>query len=117
MRFVAAASLSLFVLMAVPAIVQAQSTADLFRQGNAAKAAGDYIGAEAIWRQVLLREPDNADAHYNLGLALASQGDYKAAIASYQRALELDPNLVTTQNNLAEAQRMLELDNAPVPTR
>ena len=45
--------------------------------------------------------PDSVHAHYQLGLALQCRGQFAAAIAQFQKVLELDPNHVTAQNNLA----------------
>jgi len=43
-------------------------------------------------RRVVLASPDDEPAHALLGLALAVQGNYRAAIASYRRALALSPS-------------------------
>jgi len=45
--------------------------------------------------------PDSIHAHYQLGLALQYRGKFAAAIAQFQKVLELDPRHVTAQNNLA----------------
>lgn len=37
-------------------------------------------------------DPNDPDPHYQLGIALASSGDYKRAIRSYEAALKLNPN-------------------------
>jgi tetratricopeptide (TPR) repeat protein len=36
--------------------------------------------------------PDYADAHFNLGCVLQSQGNLDKAISHYRRALQIDPN-------------------------
>jgi tetratricopeptide (TPR) repeat protein len=43
-------------------------------------------------RRVVLASPDDEPAHALLGLALAVQGNYRAAIASYRRALARSPS-------------------------
>lgn len=63
-------------------IAQATSIDDLFRQGNAAQDAGNYAAAEAIWRQVLRLDANNAGAYNNLGNALSAQGNLEEALAS-----------------------------------
>src|SRR6185295_10718525 len=56
---------------------------------------------------------DNAGAHSNLGVAVETQGDTAAAIQSYRRSLELNPNEPRTWNNLGNALRNCEqLDEA-----
>lgn len=48
---------------------------------------------EAVTRfsRVVAKEPDNADAHNMLGYSLRWAGNVDAAIASYERALKLNP--------------------------
>jgi Ca-activated chloride channel homolog len=66
---------------------QAQQLArDPAWRGAAAYRAGDYAAA----RQAL-QQARGGDATYNLGNALARQGEYRQAIAAYGRALKLDP--------------------------
>ncbi len=55
--------------------------------------AGDYTGARDWYEAVLARNPDDAYAHLNLGVALEKLGDregaarhYRAAIAKGRRA-------------------------------
>lgn len=50
--------------------------------------AGEYDRAGQAWRGL-----DAADAHYNRGNALALQGDLDGAIAAYDQALEIDPDM------------------------
>ncbi|MEN8444917.1 MAG: tetratricopeptide repeat protein, partial [Cyanobacteria bacterium J06555_13] len=92
MRPLIGISLSLITLMSVPGLVQAQSVDELFRQGNAAQTAGDYVGAEALFRHVLRLAPDNATVYNKLGVALAAQEHYEEAEEAYREAIRLDPN-------------------------
>ena len=59
--------------------------------------------SESKWRQAIADEPRRAEAHFNLGNALTRAGRSHEAIASYERALELDPTL-PAHNNLGKAQ-------------
>ena len=45
--------------------------------------------------------PNFAAAHNNLGTLLARRGDVEAAIAHYQKALQIDPQFVSARRNLA----------------
>ncbi len=54
-------------------------------------------------RQALEGKPDDAEAHYALGLALHDQGKLGEAIACYRRALELNPHNAEAHNNLGVA--------------
>jgi tetratricopeptide (TPR) repeat protein len=49
----------------------------------------------------LAPRPLYAQAHYNLGVVRARQGQIDAAIAEYHKALQLNPDSVETHNNLA----------------
>jgi len=60
--------------------------------GLAAEASyriGEYADAADAWSGL-----ETADAHYNRGNALAHAGDLDGAIAAYDRALELDPDML-----------------------
>ncbi len=61
------------------------------------------LPAEAIveFRQAIGLDPDVADYHYNLGIALGHAGKAGEAAAEYRQALRLRPDL-------AEARRALE---------
>jgi len=59
----------------------------------------------AYLEKALEIKPDYADAHYNLGVALANVGRLPEAIAQYQEAVRLDPGYVEAHNNLGGALR------------
>jgi superkiller protein 3 len=84
-------------------IVDDHSIEQLFERGNTAQAEGDYAEAERIFRQVIREQPNNANAHKNLGVALSDQGKLEEAIAAYRRALELDPDYAYAHKNLGVA--------------
>jgi tetratricopeptide (TPR) repeat protein len=63
------------------------------RAGRIGHAVMRYQGA-------LFLQPDCADGHYNLGVALAMQGRIAEAVAHYQRALALKPDNANAHNNL-----------------
>lgn len=56
-------------------------------RGAAAYRAGDYASASHD-----LHDLPGTDAQYNLGNALAKQGNYQAALDAYDRALKADPH-------------------------
>jgi Flp pilus assembly protein TadD len=62
---------------------------------------GQWRGAVENYQQALKQMPDSVRAHYQLGLAFQCLGESAAAITQFQKVLELDPNHVTAQNNLA----------------
>jgi Ca-activated chloride channel family protein len=74
---------------------QAQQLArDPAWRGAAAYRAGDYAAATQA-----LKQAPGADAAYNLGNALARQGQYQQAIDAYGRALKIDPNHADAKAN------------------
>jgi predicted O-linked N-acetylglucosamine transferase (SPINDLY family) len=57
--------------------------------------------------------PNDAEAHYNLGVTQESLKQYSDAAASYRRSLEMNPIAANTHNNLANVLRYLgQLDVA-----
>ena len=58
--------------------------------GEAFYRSGDYANAGQSWSQV---EDGQADSHYNLGNSMAQMGEFEAAIAAYDAALALDPEM------------------------
>lgn len=57
--------------------------------GEAWYRSGEYANALDAWSAV-----DTADAHYNRGNALAQAGELDASIKAYDRALELEPDML-----------------------
>jgi protein O-GlcNAc transferase len=57
----------------------------------------------AAYRRALELKPDYPEAHNNLGIALAEQGQLDEAMAAYRRALELKPDYPEAHNNLGNA--------------
>ena len=49
------------------------------------------------------KNPDYADAHYNLGIAYHELGKYKEAIESYKHAVRINPDFALTHYNLGYA--------------
>jgi len=94
-----------------------QQAAQALRQGDAARArqlardpawqaaaayrAGDYAAAAKA-----LEPLPGADAAYNLGNALARQGNYPGALDAYDRALKIDPSNEDTRFNRQLVEQM-----------
>ncbi|MGB9623938.1 MAG: tetratricopeptide repeat protein [Phycisphaerae bacterium] len=60
----------------------------------------DYRSECAIWEDAVRKRPDNPQAQYALGDALAAQGRHEEAIARYRQALRLKPEFPEALNNL-----------------
>ena len=89
-----------------------KKAANLFEQpdwkGIAHYRAGDYGQAEQDFSEM-----DSPDAHYNRGNALAKQGKYPEAMASYQAALTQQPAHGDAQHNLDVLKKLLEDQQSP----
>jgi tetratricopeptide (TPR) repeat protein len=69
--------------------------------------------AADVNRKIIELYPNDADAYNRLGKALLEMGRYRDALATYQRAVELDPNNVIARKNV---ERLAHLaDKAPEP--
>lgn len=77
------------------------SLADSYNnQGSQLYRAGDYAGAEALFRRAIAADPQGALGYCNLGAALIPQQKYDEAIAALQRSITLDPTSTLARNNL-----------------
>lgn len=65
-----------------------------------------HIGIEA-YRDAIRLNPKNAQFHNGLGKVLLEHGEIRDAIASFEQALSLNPNLQDAQDNLAKAKSRL----------
>jgi protein O-GlcNAc transferase len=62
--------------------------------------AGQLQQAEAIYRQILAREPENPQALHMLGVIALQEGRYGTAEKLIQKALALKPDYAAAYNNL-----------------
>lgn len=65
---------------------------ELTDRAFAATNRGDFAQAERLWSEILASFPNNAELWSNRGNARASQNHLEAAIADYDRAIELAPD-------------------------
>lgn len=63
---------------------------------------GQHDQAIAVLEQVVSHAADNALAHNDLGVLYAKNGNPEKALQHYRRAVELDPEAVIYQKNLAD---------------
>ncbi|WP_143960267.1 DUF3471 domain-containing protein [Litoribacter populi] len=64
--------------------------------------------------KIISEEPDSARAHYALGDVQQKSGNLKAALASYQRCIELDPDDHNAVRNLQWIKESLEISENPI---
>ena len=55
---------------------------------------------ENIWKQKILQNPNDAEAHANLGAVYQKKNDFNAALSEYTKAEDLNPSNITTRLNL-----------------
>ena len=65
--------------------------------------AGRLSDAEAIYRKVLLTDPDNAFANHLLGVITLSSGQAQAAVDLIGKSVKADPNFAEARKNLGSA--------------
>lgn len=73
---------------------------DGMTQGYQLLYSGRNEKAAELFRKVTACQPENAAAHYNLGLALHQHHDIHGAMAAYLKALTLHPRLEQAWSNL-----------------
>jgi len=57
----------------------------------------------SLWSDAVLKSPNKARPHNNLGHAYALQGDWDLAIDEFRTAVRLDPDYILAQHNLRKA--------------
>lgn len=91
---------------------------DMLQLGIEYQQAGKLDDAKKAYNAVLLTDPTNKFALYNLGLVAQTQGDNTAALRYYDQALAQDPKMDTAIYNRALALRDLgRLDEAVIAFR
>ena len=55
------------------------------------------------WKEALRINPDHAEAHANLAVALEQAGKLEDAVAHYERALQIWPDLAVVHYDLGNA--------------
>lgn len=71
------------------------------------------INALSAFQKTAELMPDDAEAHFNLGVVLKSLGQLSAAVESYRRALKLNPDYAEAHSNLGNALKDLgQLESA-----
>ncbi len=73
----------------------------------------DYKSNLAIWQDTVVKRPQNARGHSNLGVALMERGRLPEAIEQYRQALRFQPDYPEAHNNFGNAlERMDRLEEA-----
>jgi YaiO family outer membrane protein len=100
-------------LLAAASPLAAQTADQSYREGVAARTAGQNERAIELLGRAVAAEPANADAHLQLGLALLAAGRLDEAERSFRRTLEIAPGYEDARIGLARvAQRKGETQRA-----
>ena len=75
---------------------------------RARRATGDVDGSIRELREAVRLRPEDADAHYFLGVALEEKGALRAALKEYRVAVSLDPNDAEFRRGYEELSRKLK---------
>lgn len=87
-----------------------------FEQGVQSVEAGNFSDAIVNFKTSLTLNPNNADAHYNLGTIYAKDKKYDVAIRSFQSALRVDPKHGAARYNLAYVYYMNQMSDEALST-
>jgi Tfp pilus assembly protein PilF len=80
---------------------QAGAVDSLVQAGVEAAGRGDFASAKTTFQNVLMLDPKNKYAHYNLGIMAQAQGDYTAAMDGYDKAISADVKFTPALYNKA----------------
>jgi tetratricopeptide (TPR) repeat protein len=80
---------------------EAAQASDALGRGLKLHQQGQLLQAAKAYREVLVHDPNNKWAFYNLGLIDQQSGRTTSAESNYRQALELDPNFAAALFNLA----------------
>ncbi len=67
------------------------------------QAASDVEEEIEAYKQAIRISPDDAEAHYNLGVVYGKSGMYKEAIEACEQAIRIDPDMAVAHYNLGAA--------------
>ncbi|PWU09681.1 MAG: hypothetical protein C5B51_05800 [Terriglobia bacterium] len=87
----------------IPTKAGTRPRAAIFAEAVQHHRAGRLVQAMEHYQRLLVFEPDHAQAHNNLGVALTSLGRIGEAAEHYERAFVLQPNYAEAHNNLGVA--------------
>ncbi len=78
----------------------APPASELVRQGEQRLAGNDPAGAKTLFERAVAENPNDARAHFDLGMSLELLGDAVGAEQGYRRAIELRADFAEALNNL-----------------
>ena len=79
--------------------IRASSAQQVFNEGHALQARGDYEGALAAYAAVLEIDPNYVQAHVNLVAVHGELGNYEQASQHYEQSVSLNPSISEAHYN------------------
>jgi tetratricopeptide (TPR) repeat protein len=76
-------------------------------QAIALKIEGNYDAAVACLKEILAENPNQSEAHHQLGLVYGFTGEFDASLEELEAAVSLDGGNLGTRIDLAKTQAML----------
>ncbi|MBS2010124.1 MAG: hypothetical protein JST01_23950 [Cyanobacteria bacterium SZAS TMP-1] len=86
----------------------------LLAQGARLHKEGRIEEAEAIFKEVLIHDPQSVDAFYDLGAIAEGRGDLISALSHYHAALALRPGDKELKEAVASVERALKKNNTEI---
>jgi tetratricopeptide (TPR) repeat protein len=69
-----------------------QEANELFKQGEAEYEKEDYEAAVRKFEKCLAKDPEKADAQFNIGICYTDLGEPEKALEAYRKTLAIDPH-------------------------
>ena len=89
------------------AAITDETSEQLMQMGLQCYQVGDYRRAEHFYRQVLIGNPDHAEANHSLGVIAYMVNRFKEAVHLIQKSIRINPHSVDACNNLGNAYKAL----------
>lgn len=103
------APLTLALLLALAGAAAAATTEQIHNDAGLVKFyRGEYAEAASSFERALMMNPNNAEAHYNLGRCREKQGDLAAAVAKFEDALRVLPSYSAARTARDRARKKLD---------
>jgi Flp pilus assembly protein TadD len=101
----------------VEANVKREKANAVFKEAYDAAAKGRHAAAEQLYRKVIEINPQNADAHSNLGVSLQNQGRLAEAKTAFEQALKINPQSKNARSNIESLEGKVHQEQAVVQAR
>mgnify|MGYP000987258499 CR=1 FL=1 len=102
-------------VLALTLILGADMYDATFDGANQAYRSGNYAAAVTQYEQLVTAQVENPVLFFNLGNAHNAAGSVGKAIAMYERALQLDPNMEAAKHNIDTLLKNTLADERPAP--